>query len=527
MDNVQCTLFFIVLFSFLYTPTKQSIHMYQQNRYQLLRYATWLKQQLFTNRKEKIITMCCLFLSYGLFLVDHEHLPAILLLLLMMVYSYVFFRMEELSEYRKPLVFTHRVKRLFIASYLLYSIEILIALALFPFTVWIALVPFLYLFPWVALFVVALLMKPLEEQIRLHFIKDARKTLDACKGLRIVGITGSYGKTSVKTILNTILSDTYYTLMTPQSYNNLMGITLTIRTKLQYLHEVFLCEMGADHVHEIEHLMDFVQPQYGIVTAVGPQHLSTFRSMENILHEKMQMIEKLPKDGIGVLNYDNTYIRSYSIQNTCKILWYGKSEDCDYQAQDIHYSKKGSTFKIFHQGVEHAFTTRLLGEHNIMNITAAVALAHAMQVPWGQLIKQVASLEYVEHRLQLREQGSYTILDDAYNSNPEGAHYALEVLKQMEGKRIIVTPGFLDLGIQEKTAHQIFAHQIAESVDEVILVGKLQTRDIVQGLREAHFPLRHLHVVTGIQEAFTLLQTLADKDTTVLLENDLPDAFNH
>lgn len=527
MDRFQSIMLVVILLFFFYTPTRQAMHMFQQNRYQLPRYIVWLKQEIVYRRKKILFTFLCLMATYGLYLVSSNDLPSILLLLLLLIYSYIFFRMEDQRNYRKPMVFTHRIQRLLCAFYVFYFIMLLFMVWVVSLDVWIALIPFLYFMPWFALIAIALIMQPIEERIRRYFVHDAQMLLRRHKDLCIVGITGSYGKTSVKNILHTLLSDTYYTLMTPQSYNNMMGITLSIREHLQNLHEVFLCEMGADHVHEIERLMEFVKPRFGIVSAVGPQHLSTFHSLDNILHEKMQMIEKLPANGVGFINIDNELIRSYTIHNTCRIVRYGTREEADVRVCDIHYTKNGSSFTVVCDNERYVFTTRLLGRHNILNIAAGIAVARTMHVEWDVLQKLCASLDYVEHRLQVRNGGRYTILDNAYNSNPEGADASLEVLAQMEGKRIIVTPGFLDLGEEGMQAHIRLGQQIASCVDEVVLVGEQQTKDIVKGLRKKQFPLTHLHVVQGIDEAFALLNNLADTDTTVLLENDLPDAFNH
>lgn len=527
MDKIQNVLFLFVLSFFLYTPMKRSIHMYQQNRYQIKRYETWLVHEIKYKRVSIQRTFLCLLGVYGLFFVSHEELPLQLLILLLLIYSYIFLKMEDMKEYRKPIVFTHRVQRLLFAFYLFYTVCFVFLLQVLSNNNWIACVPFLYFSPWVFLMIIAYLMQPIEERIRMYFVKDAQKILRNHKHLRCVGITGSYGKTSIKNILHTLLSDTYYTLQTPHSYNNMMGITLSIRQHLQNLHEIFICEMGADHVHEIENLMEFVQPQYGFVSAVGPQHLSTFHSIENILHEKMQMIEKLPKDGIGFINYDNPYIREYKIQNTCTVVTYGTRPECKYRAANITYSKAGSSFDVVYQKERHTFSCKLLGRHNVVNITGAIAVAHTLHVSWDVLKQLVSSLSYVEHRLQIIENEAYTIIDNAYNSNPEGAHYALEVMKQLGGKRVIVTPGFLDLGKDSKQAHYEFGCYMAQCVDEVILVGKQQTKDIVVGLREKKFPLSRLHIVSTIQEAFSRVNSIATPDTTVLLENDLPDAFNH
>ena len=344
--------------------------------------------------------------------------------------------------------------------------------------------------------------------------------------MSIIGITGSYGKTSVKTILNELLSGVYYTLMTPGSYNNQMGITLTIRTKLQHLHEVFLCEMGADHVREIHDLMQFVKPRYGVVTSVGPQHLATFGSMDNILHEKMQMIECLPPDGTGFVNRDNAYIQSYTIKNKCHIVWFGMHESADYRCSNIRYSEEGTSFTVTAENQEHSFHTRLLGKHNVVNITCAIAVAHTLGISWEIMALAVEKLPYVEHRLQVRK-SFCTLLDDAYNSNPEGARCALEVIKQMKHKRFIITPGFLELGEKQEEEQYTLGQEIADSVDVALLVGRIQTKSIVKGLQARQFPAQNIYICDSFQEALSIVQKQADPQDCVLLENDLPDAFNH
>lgn len=526
MDKLQVLAFFAAFFFYLYVPTKQAMHMYQQNRYNMERYGTWLKGSIKRKHVQILRTFLCLSLCYGLLLVSYDNLPNILLIMLVFIISYISSKIEEEKEYRKPLVYTSRIKRLLAAFYLFYTL-LCAGLITLPINLLILITPLLFFAPWVFLIIVGSLMLPVEEEIRTYYMEDAKRILRRRKDLHIIGITGSYGKTSVKTILQSLLSDTYYSLMTPHSYNNQMGITLTIRSQLQNLHEIFVCEMGADHVHEIEHLMEFVQPSVGIVTAVGPQHLQTFHTMENILHEKMQMIEKLPQDGIGFLNADNAYIRSYTLQNTCRILWFGRDEKADYQIRSMQYTTEGTNFIITHKGESFDFHTKLLGEHNIMNITCAIAVAHSFQVSWEVLKKAVQNLEFVEHRLQIREGSTYTILDNAYNSNPEGASYALDVLEQMRGKRIIVTPGFIDLGNQQDIENQQFGEHMAKSCDEIILVGKLQTKAILDGLKKQEYPRSQIHLTDSIQEAFALLQTIAHRGDVVLLENDLPDAFNH
>lgn len=511
---------------FLFVPIKKSLHMFQQNRYRKDRYLPWLQQQLCVKRKEVLENVLLLFLVYGLFFVSQEQFPQLLLGMLLLIYGYLDWRREELTTYRKPLVFTARAKRLWLMQ-LLVLLVLLLTMLHYGSVFWhIFFTPYLYFLPWFTILFSAMLLQPLEHFIQQSYMKQAKKKLCEHPELMIIGITGSYGKTSVKNILYHFMEETWFTLATPQSYNNRMGITKTILEQLQPLHEVFLCEMGADHVHEIYELMNFVKPQFGIVTAVGPQHLATFHSMENILKEKMQMIEQLDSDGVGFLNADNAWIRSYPLRIRAHIVWFGKDMLADYRYGNIQYDEDGTSFTITYRGKQYTFRTRLLGEHAVMNITCAIAVAHHMSISWEQLKRYTQQLPYVSHRLEKKSMGTYTILDDAYNANPSGARYAMDVLKAMKHQRIVITPGMIDLGSMQEKENEKFGRYMAHCADVVILVGVMQTRSIVRGLKEEQFASLHIHVVKDIHEAFTCLRKVAEPDAVVVLENDLPDAFN-
>ena len=259
--------------------------------------------------------------------------------------------------------------------------------------------------------------QPMEIMINNHYLKDAKKTINGLPSLIKIGITGSYGKTSTKNIIDAVLSEVYYTLKTPLSYNTPMGITKTIREYLKPIHEVFICEMGADKVGEIDFLTKFVKPHYGIVTSIGPQHLNTFLNMENIINEKMLMIENLPSDGIGFVNMDNRFIREYPIRINCKLIKYGiKSRDVDYYIEDIAYHSHGSCFVVVDKSrKQHSFSTKLLGEHNIMNILVAIAVGREMSISWETLQRTINNLNHIEHRLQLKKINGYTFIDNAFD----------------------------------------------------------------------------------------------------------------
>ena len=521
-------LFAAIVLCFMMIPGKHALHMFQQNRYETERYQKWLKDQINIKRfpwKEFLLIVVLIMM----FWIPAGQFRLIVLVWIVLIFTGLLYWLEERQKkkYIKPLHVTARVLRQIITLIVLNLIWLLPLVWFLPFDFWNLVVMIAIWINWCLIFVMAWITSPIENLVKQYYMRLAKKILKDYPG-KIVGITGSYGKTSCKNILQEVLSERFYSLMTPASFNTPMGITITIRQQLKRLHEVFICEMGADHSKDIEKLMKFVQPHFGIVTSIGPQHLQTFKTQENITHEKMKMIEMLPVSGVGVLNRDNEFIRNYNICNRCKIIWYGiEQADVDYQAIDIIYSKMGSQFSVVdREGVKTEFKTHLLGEHNIANILAAIALGKEMGVSYAQLQEAVSKVQFVEHRLELKKINGYTFIDDAFNSNPVGSAMALEVLKMMDGKRFIVTPGMIDLGEQQKSMNKAFGAKMKGCADVVILVGPKQTKSIYEGLEESGFMMEHVHVCKTVKEAFDLVYKLATPQDTILLENDLPDAFN-
>lgn len=517
----------ICAFIFLLVPEKHALHMFQQNRYELTRFTTWLKENKITIFKDNIVVLFSFILLLVLSFVLSETLIYILSSICLLLLAFLLITKEKKKKYIKPLVYTGRVKRqivvlnalVFILFFVLskFSTKLLPALLLL----------IAYYGIWLLIYPMACVTTPIEKAVQNYYINDAKKMLQNHGNLKIVGITGSYGKTSTKNVVRAILSQKYNTLMTPSSFNTPMGITRTIREMLKPIHEIFVCEMGADKVGDITELMNFVHPQVGIVTSIGPQHLQTFKTQENITHEKMQMIEMLPKDGVGILNYDNELIRNYKVKNSVKIITYGiQNENVDYRAVDIQYHPTGSSFTVVHQNERIALTTKLLGELNILNILSAIACARNYGISWNVIEKGVKEMKQVEHRLELKKINGYTFIDDAFNANPSGAHMAVTVLGNMPNHKYIVTPGMIDLGERQNEINYQFGKDMIDNVDFVILVGKEQTAPIYKGLTENGYPENQILVVNHVREAFTYIYSHASTSDTILLENDLPDAFS-
>lgn len=503
-------------------PSKQALHMFQQNRYEVKRYTIWLRSQI-KNSEIIAISLLTIVVSFLLAVFVGNLVGAIIILL----YSLYMLEREVKRAYIKPLVITGRVMRQIIVLVIIYIVLLLLVNVLDINFVMYTLI-FSIFIPYLAIYLVALITSPIEYLFREMFKNKAKAILKANPSLIKVGITGSYGKTSSKNIVNEVLGEAYYSLASPASFNTPMGLTLTVRNDLKNTHEVFIAEMGADKVGDIVELVNLINPKYAIITSIGPQHLMTFKSIENIIKEKMALVEMLPADGIAILNKDNEYIKNYQVKNPVKVISYGLiSPDVDYFADEISYSINGSSFLIKHDGKAYPFETRLLGEHNVSNILSAVALGHQLGIAWEKLIKAVAHVNFIEHRLELKKINGRTFIDNAFNSNPEGANMSLKVISEMDNQRIIITPGMIDLGVIQNDENYKFGYNMLDKVDIAILVGKNQTKPIYDGLVASGFKTENIHVFDTVREALAYAYSITDASDVILLENDLPDAFSN
>ena len=428
---------------------------------------------------------------------------------------------------KKKFALTARMKRLYIALALVLAAAILILWAAAKKeTAGILYAALALLLPLIAA-LAAVLIWPVERIIFHLYFRDAEKKILKNDRLIRIGITGSYGKTSTKFILADILSQKYNVLATPASFNTPMGVTRIIRERLTPAHQVFIGEMGARHVGEIKELSRLVHPQIGILTAVGPQHLDTFKTLERITKTKYELIEALPEDGLSVF-LDDGDIVSGLYQRTEKARLLAGKEGADAWATDVSVSPRGSSFTLHLKGWEPLeCQTQLLGEHNIRNILLCALVAKYLGLTPEQLRRGILNLRPVEHRLQLlKTGGGVTVIDDAFNTNPRSSKEALKVLSSFPGRHLIVTPGMVELGADEEKYNEDFGRAMAEHVDIAVLVGRKHTAPIKKGMLEAGFPESAVFTVGSLQEAVGTVNSLILPGDTVMYENDLPDHYS-
>ena len=347
--------------------------------------------------------------------------------------------------------------------------------------------------------------------------------------MEVIAVTGSYGKTSTKNIISDILNVKYIAFPTPQNFNTNYGLIRTINEYIDKYNDYFVAELGAFRRGDIKSRASIVKPKYGILTKIGTAHLDTFGSIENTTKTKFELIESLPSDGIAFLNIDDELQVNYHLKNKVKVVWYGLSVEADVYASDIKYSSDGMSFKVHFKNDKKSydFATKLLGEANVYNILAGIAVGKELGLSIAELQRGVLQIKPIEHRLQIKKYGQITYIDDAYNSNPVGSKMALDVLKLMPGKKVIITPGMIEMGNKQYEVNYNFGKYIADSVDLAILVGIEQTKPIQKGLLDSKFDKDKLLMLNDVKEAISIAQNyFPNKETYILLENDLPDIFN-
>lgn len=532
--NAYFIVIYIVCGVYMVLNFKHDIHMLQQNSYRLDRYWKYLKNDLMSSWR--LVDVAMLLLVFATLL--DLRLALLIVALVCLTKIFLIFR----KKYKKPLVFTKRVWRIYsvtaIISVAAYLAVILVAgtrddiMGMYrSYAVSVGFLLLVCILSWAVVMLAVVILKPVESMINKKYWNEAANILRSMPDLTVIGVTGSYGKTSTKHYLNRILSEQFDVLMTPGSFNTPMGVIRTVREMMKPYDTIFICEMGAKQKGDIKEICDLVHPQIGIVTAVGPMHLESFKTMENVQSTKFELVDALPSDGFAVINNDFEYCASRPVDNVESARYcVGDREaaHCQYVAENVVYTPMGTSFTVKGpDGLSLDLSTRLVGACNISNLVAAVIVALRLGMTHEQIRRGVAGIEQVEHRLSIKQTpGGVTIIDDAFNSNPSGSKMALEVLSGFtDGKRIVVTPGMIELGDRQAELNEALGEEIARSVDVAIVVGQYNRDAIVKGIKKGDFNEENLYEVGSFKEAQEVLAGILKSGDTVLYENDLPDTF--
>jgi UDP-N-acetylmuramoyl-tripeptide--D-alanyl-D-alanine ligase len=548
INPVVATLAVVVSLAWAGLRSQKAVHMLQLDSYANDRFLQWLAARPGRRLVDWPPALCQVVFMAGALVLPARFFSGTIVLtgwavcaagLLLQAY-----RNAEMPK--KPLVYTGRARRILATS-------LAISLAIMAAGTWLALsslqpdltMPLshsgVFVILLAGLLVIQLnplttvlanfLLSPVQRAINQTYLRRAQGRLRDVKPL-VIGITGSYGKTSTKYLLEHLLAGHRRVLKTPLSYNTLMGICRVINDNLPADCEVFIAEMGAYRRGDIKELCDFVHPTIGILTAIGPQHLERFKTIENVQATKYELIEALPSTGVAIFNNDDPRCRALADRTTqVRVMRYGldtEGQALDLWAEHIAIGPEGLSFTLADtHGGRIDVRTVLLGRHNVLNILGASCAALAVGMPLPDIVRAIRDLPAVPHRLQLMDNGSgVTVIDDSYNSNPVGAMEALEVLGSFTtGRRILVTPGMVELGALEAQLNEELGAKAAEVCDYVILVGVERTKTLVAGLQRKNFPQEKIRVVRDLKGATIVLPTIVGVGDTVLFENDLPDQY--
>lgn len=434
------------------------------------------------------------------------------------------------------LVMTDRAKKLYAVA-LILSLGTLITLTtLFLaatvyalFWLWVCVILLIQFAPLI-LAISATSLWPFEAILQRRYMDEARAKVNSLKPC-VIGITGSFGKTSTKAIVGELLSTTLAATFWPaKGINTPMGITRDIRARLSRVFPYAVIEMGAYHIGSIKRLCAITPPSAGIITAVGTMHLERFGGPEAVYRAKSELAQAIPLDGILVANGDNNGARRMAKEFPKRVtLLYGMDSSkgpLDVRADGVTFSPDGMTFLIVYQGRSFPARTKLLGAPAVSNILAGFTMACALGAKPELVVAAIANLDPVENRLSLKRDGAITYLQDAYNSNPTGFAGALEVLQKMPAKRrVLMTPGMIELGNTQFAENEKIATLAAGICDFIFVVGDTNRAAWLKGLQERRYPENQIFVVEGRGEAFDMIAKLRTEGDVILIENDLPDLY--
>lgn len=530
----------IVFTCLFYIATFKTFGILQQCGYHNNAFLRWMKRKdnLFYNRLgvwTLASLLACIFISLCFSLLGVE--TAIFCgFVTYLCFAFFFCIVDKKYALKVPVNVTGRIRRLSVLYVLLTACVSYIVIALLDFAraaidndvySLFAYAPVCFM-PLLLPFILLLankILSPMEKARNKKFVERAGQVLDQSSAIR-VGVVGSYGKTSVKNILNSILSVKYSVIATPESYNTPAGVAKTVNCLDVQKCEIFIAEMGARRVGDVAELCRLVKPDYAIFTGVCAQHMETFKTEENLVKAKSEIIKGTKGKvvcGSGLQEkidgLDSEFLNETDKE---KCLFVGETS-----IENLALKKDGAAFTLRLKNGESIFVeTVLLGRAAAENIALAATLASELGMTAEEISQGIAKIKPVPHRLQLIESGGIHILDDAYNCSEQSAKEAIDALKRFDGGKIAVTPGIVETGIlEEKINGELGASLAKADLDLVVLVGETLVGAVKNGYLSAGGAPEKLKTVPTLEKAKETLGEYLKEGDAVLFLNDLPDVY--
>ena len=503
------------------------LHIFQQDEYDSIRFLRWIvEKRAFDKRLSLLVIGVALF-----HLAIHQYVfYPLTTILLFLVFALK--ERDPRQHAKKKLVLTRRALRIFLLTLLLSIIVGGICILVPSPFIWLVpvqLLPFL-------LVIAKELLQPIEKHIQRKYLNEAYAKVQKLHPI-IIGITGSFGKTSLKHILGHILETTCPALSTPGSVNTQMGITRIIRERLTPHHKYFVVEMGAYGKGSIARLCDLTPPDMAIVTSIGYSHYERFKSLQTVAAAKFELVEAVCKKGGKIVThadvlsfpytsaFANTHAEKFIICNGKKAA--GKK--AALVIKQINQKREGLAVDVVWYGKMYTLEAPLYGRHHGKNMALAFAAACTLDITPETVITALKSTPQIAHRLEVRSQvHGGVLIDDAFNSNPEGFAAALELLdtlRQPGGRRILVTPGMVELGKVHDFEHEKIGLKAVEYADIALAVAPERIKTFTESFKKNAKSQQKLILCSTFADAQTWLAQNTCSSDVILLENDLPDLY--
>lgn len=510
-------LLFIAILIFSIKRHLTYLHIFQQQEYDNYRFLSWLiSNKAFDKRLSSLI-----LLSY---FIKNIIINNILLIIMFLIISY--FEKNPIKIAKKKLVFTNRAKRIYFISLVINFItNTILFISLKNLHLNITILLTIQSIP-ICLILANLSLIPIENHIQKKFWQQAKQKITTNKPF-IIGITGSFGKTSVKNFLGHILQYADHTLITPGSINTTMGISKIIRDQLTTAHRYFIVEMGAYGPGSIKKICNLTTPNLGIITTIGKAHYERFKNLETVATAKFELAEAAANNNAKMIIYEDVlntkYAKEYTNNNSnhFKILY-------KKQLTNVTQLKTGLLINLNWQNNNYQIEAPIFGLHHATNIALAFIAAQQLNIPTTTIINALKTMPQITHRLEVIKQNDYTIIDDAYNANPAGFRSALELLNFLHeppGRRILITPGLIELGTAHETEHFSLGKHAANYADLILVIKPQRIPSFISGFKEKANQNQQLIPITSFEQAKQWLKKYCQAKDTILLANDLPDLY--
>lgn len=416
---------------------------------------------------------------------------------------------------------------------------------------------------FVFLLLATVVIRPLEAAVTYWIIQKARQTLKKHPNLIVIGIAGSYGKTTMKEMVTSVLKQKYQVLSSPETTNTPIGISRLITNHLSLTTEVFIVEMGEHWQGDVKELCELVHPSMAIITGINEAHLERLGNLGTTISTIFELARHSKPNGLLIMNADDANIVGHYIKHigNHKVEFYssGSFELSKYKVNDVRFDENGGgqTFNISNpssvmpslesassprdldSGSERkinlrsswagmTLSTKLLGHYAIGTSIAATILGKELGLSHTQIQKGINDLEPVPHRLQpmWNKENNVLIIDDSFNGNPAGVREAIETLAKFKNRRkIVLTPGLVEIGSETREVHENIGKQLAKVADKVLLIQNSVTDYILKGLQTAKFNHANIIVFPTTQEAHASLGQILQPNDVILFQNDWPDNY--